>query len=1376
VKSRIDTAPEAIAARLQVWFDKDDLLAGPVPWQQQLENAISEWATAFAVYVGSAGVVNWVEAEVRLALSRAMVSGGCFPFIPIISAAAGGSAALPGFARQFQGVIDVENQPEEFCKLLAAAIGHAEVGTRQLEAEPFFGLLAVDEKRCHLFFGRDQETEEVLQRLAKSNILMVDGDSGSGKSSLVKAGVVPRWRGGAVAEVEGRRPTDSIWHVVDLQPGRNPRRALGEAVERASRQLSNNFADVDKMATAAEQGKIGTVRRTLRCGLPANKTRTLLVVDQFEELVTLTPKDQREPFIRLLLDLAEPGDRMFSVVLTMRRDYYNLLSSPECRALYDRLEGDPYAHYRLGRMTDDGLRCIVVEPLQLAGIERREAQELADAVLRDVGQRPGDLALIQFALTRTWERRNEFGNQLVRAYAGAGRVDGALAGEAERVFKGVLAGEQNEAEIAATITRLARLEGTAGPTRRIARHREFTDRRWKYLQTLASEEGNRLILIGNRAGLEAESDIAEETAEIAHEALLMRWPRLHGWLNEAPDEKRALDRLAERAAEWARATSAAARERLLARTDAEREVFQALGVARPLWLSAEETNFVEASITDHLKLKRREKLLKTGAIVTAAFATALAVAATAASIGFYHARGRAEFALGQGLWRELEFSGSNLTEGEINALWQIAESSDRVRQGFLAPLTSDQPDLSAVIRFGRRPNIILRAVGLAGFSSALAKNSSAAIIHELSISTDPVQIRSLSEALVALRFQLTPEQITSAITPVLRALNDPTNYPHLGELAAALHALAPILSAEQADVASNACLHSVMRTSNQNQLEALAGAMQALAHDENAQQARLILISLSEALRTTADSHQILALTHAAQGLADRLDRGAALDRFLPLVRSFRGTMDPVSLQAIGPVVQSIVEKLSPQDVKAELTPALKDLDDPTDYAQLQATARGVAALAGRLTGGDTSSALMSVLAEMTATSDPDRVQALAAVVQAIGRKLDIPEADEARSTLFASWGISDDPTTIEALARALHEMPGTSTFKQVSTARDHAFTLFARLSDPDGLAALAQALQVLPISLMQSQVDAIGAHLIPIFLQATDPDELMALASAVEALSQKLPQDAARRAQDAFIGAITSASDPDRLAAFSQAVRSLGVTLDQSAARAAVTAHLKVLGTTTDPDQLAAVARGLQALADKLGSDDSQFAVDPIVLAIKGADPAALPALEQALEALLAKLSEEKLRESIRFVYDQLSTGADTNQLRVLAQLLRSIADRLTQDEAGRMLTIAQWRLATAKSPAEASAWATVIVVSAKAYPAAMLSTLADALKYPTAVGGPSDILLDAIHKIAPDVTHREGSPDDALPALPSFWGAGRVETAPTRPAPPDNSLLKDH
>ena len=126
LKERIEQAPEARKHGLRVWFDKDDLRAGE-SWQEQLEDAIGRRATAFAVYVGSRGVVNWVEAEVRLGLSRAISGNGHrFPFIPIFADRVVDPEVLPSFARQFQAVREVETDPDEFQKLVGAVLGQTE--------------------------------------------------------------------------------------------------------------------------------------------------------------------------------------------------------------------------------------------------------------------------------------------------------------------------------------------------------------------------------------------------------------------------------------------------------------------------------------------------------------------------------------------------------------------------------------------------------------------------------------------------------------------------------------------------------------------------------------------------------------------------------------------------------------------------------------------------------------------------------------------------------------------------------------------------------------------------------------------------------------------------------------------------------------------------------------------------------------------------------------------------------------------------------------------------------------------------------------------------------------------------------------------------
>ena len=184
-------------------LSKDDLLPGPF-WQEQIEAAISRSA-AFLVYVGSRGIVNFVNAEVRLALERAITEPE-YLFIPFLSTAAPGPETLPGFVRLYQCL-----RASEVQKLFDVLSGDGVHGGHRGVDEPFFGLSPIDESRSHLFFGREKETQELIERVFEQPLVLVSGDSGAGKSSLVRAGLVPHFRGGDMATLAHERPDNHIW-------------------------------------------------------------------------------------------------------------------------------------------------------------------------------------------------------------------------------------------------------------------------------------------------------------------------------------------------------------------------------------------------------------------------------------------------------------------------------------------------------------------------------------------------------------------------------------------------------------------------------------------------------------------------------------------------------------------------------------------------------------------------------------------------------------------------------------------------------------------------------------------------------------------------------------------------------------------------------------------------------------------------------------------------------------------------------------------------------------------------------------------------------------------------------------------------------------
>jgi WD40 repeat protein len=579
LKRRLLDSPDARAARLTIWFDKDDLGAG-IGWQAQVEKAIIEKATAFAVHIGAKGVVNWVDSEVRLALSRA-TGAADYPFIPILSRECAGAAALPPFAQQYQGVHDPLNDPEEFAKLLRAVLGRSPSEKAVALENPFVGLKSMTEADADRFFGRNEEIAGLVDKLKPHRLIAVVADSGAGKSSLAQAGLIPAFRGGKLSDMAGREPDDRLWHVVVMRPGRDPIEGLKRGVTEAAERLGRSADQCTRLRKRVDLADPSETAYAIRCDLPVGKTETLLVVDQFEELLTETAEASRAPFVGFLMALAAAGG--FRIVLTLRADHFNL-----CRPLanlFEHLTRDNYdAVLRLRRITDAGIAEAVRKPLALAGHANLAEQDAVIAsIRRDISDRPGDLALVQMALYAMWQKHKVDGAGLLVAYSQVGGVAGALAHEAESVRTHRLDAGEREL-LAPVFIRLVRLGETGGATRRVADLADFDPPRGALAGKLATEDCGRLLLAG------------ETSVEVAHEALITQWPWLQNTLQQAAADMRVLDGLMDKTRRWATTGSRKA-EHLAA--GAEREEFMALAGRRPDWLSGAERDFVAASSRAH---------------------------------------------------------------------------------------------------------------------------------------------------------------------------------------------------------------------------------------------------------------------------------------------------------------------------------------------------------------------------------------------------------------------------------------------------------------------------------------------------------------------------------------------------------------------------------------------------------------------------------------------------------------------------------------------------------------------------------------------------------------------------------------------------------
>jgi WD40 repeat protein/DNA-binding winged helix-turn-helix (wHTH) protein len=414
---------------------------------------------------------------------------------------------------------------------------------------PFRSLTVFELEDAWLFFGRQAETADLLARLAHSLALAMVGNSGSGKSSLLRAGLIPAVRAGRFPRANGSSGTlpGESWRIAVVRPSAAPFDYLAEvlpgqlAPELSVKEQAEFIADCreklpgggEALRNAVSALVFAATDKTDQAG-----TRVLLVVDQFEELFTLTAKPEvRDRYIDGLLAAARLDSSLpVHLVLALRADFYgHCLDHP---GLSRCLE----TSFNLGSMTPEQMRETIEKRLELAG--GRAEPGLIDSLLEDVGAEPGNLALLEHALGQLWEQCGGPGCTFTNfAYTQMGRLRGALGRHADEVFQSLPDEEQKRLAQRIFLELVHLGEGAQDTRRRVAKSELLglgePAQMEQLLERLAS---SRLIATGREG---------EETfVEVSHEALIREWPALREWLAENREELALERRLAQAAEEW----------------------------------------------------------------------------------------------------------------------------------------------------------------------------------------------------------------------------------------------------------------------------------------------------------------------------------------------------------------------------------------------------------------------------------------------------------------------------------------------------------------------------------------------------------------------------------------------------------------------------------------------------------------------------------------------------------------------------------------------------------------------------------------------------------------------------------------------------------
>ena len=434
---------------------------------------------------------------------------------------------------------------------------------------PFPGLRPFELDEEHLFFGREGQADDLLARLNRTRFLAIVGVSGSGKSSLVRAGLLPSLYSGFLTDASSR------WRVAIMRPGDAPIRNLAAALNHpdvfgsppeASGQtasspspppplppaaLSSQAIQIFLTETTLRRGYLGLVEVALQARMAAPEN-LLVVVDQFEELFRFKlsarspgATNEAAAFVKLLLAPAQQKSTPIYVVLTMRSDFLG-----DCAQFRNLPEALNDSQYLIPRMTRDQRRSAIAGPVAVGGAEI--TPHLVNRLLNDMGDNPDQLPILQHALMRTWDYWVDHHDDRepidLRHYEAIGGMAQALSQHADEIY-----GQLPDQRCREVTEKLFKCLTDKGPdNREVRRPTKLSD-----VCAVAATGPEEVIAIVERfrgAGKSflmppAGVELSEETVlDISHESLMRVWRRLKDWLDEEAQSAQIYRRLAETAA------------------------------------------------------------------------------------------------------------------------------------------------------------------------------------------------------------------------------------------------------------------------------------------------------------------------------------------------------------------------------------------------------------------------------------------------------------------------------------------------------------------------------------------------------------------------------------------------------------------------------------------------------------------------------------------------------------------------------------------------------------------------------------------------------------------------------------------------------------
>ncbi len=406
---------------------------------------------------------------------------------------------------------------------------------------PFVGLRPFESDESLLFFGRQHQVLELLQRLHQHHFVTVTGSSGSGKSSLIKAGLIPRLKAGFLVDDRDR------WIIASAKPGQSPICNLADSLLTQLDYTTHNISATDLQNTIITEG-VDAILDLLK-PLWKSNTNFFLLIDQFEELFRFSLNDDSTPeqkdeaidFVNILLQLSAHTELPIYVVLTMRSDFIG-----DCSQFYGLPEAMNQSQYIVPRLNRVQLETTITGPVRLYDAKIETA--LTARLLNDAQGVKDELPLLQHALMRLWDHKENIdpgGELTIADYESIGGIEKALCNHADEALKNM-----SETDLALTKKIFQALTGIDENGRKIRRPVHLSE-----LQSLTGANNETLLNIVNRfiednrsfLVINRSADNTDLLIDMSHESLIRQWGTLNKWVDEEAEAGKLFLRLTEAA-------------------------------------------------------------------------------------------------------------------------------------------------------------------------------------------------------------------------------------------------------------------------------------------------------------------------------------------------------------------------------------------------------------------------------------------------------------------------------------------------------------------------------------------------------------------------------------------------------------------------------------------------------------------------------------------------------------------------------------------------------------------------------------------------------------------------------------------------------------